>query len=248
MLERLELRRPRDRARRSGRAVVLLTGEGEKAFCAGADIADWGELGAAGFGRRWVCEGHRVFDRWARLRQPVIAVLNGIAFGGGLELAATADMRIAEAHARVGLPETQARHRPWLVGDAAAGAPGGPQRGQAPGADRRAGRCRRGAAPGFGRLAVPTGQGMARARELAATIVARAPVAVQIGQAAGQCRRGRGGAGRDGSAGRCPRRNHRGCAGRGGRLPREACRQAIGADRAVQEIEPTVVAAHEHGS
>ena len=87
--------------------VVILTGDGPKAFCAGADIAEWGELGPLEFGRRWVGEGHRVFDRWARLRQPVIAMLNGIAFGGGLELAATADYRLAEAHARVGLPESQ---------------------------------------------------------------------------------------------------------------------------------------------
>ena len=48
--------------------VVILTGEGPKSFCAGADIAEWGELGPLEFGRRWVGEGHRVFDRWARLR------------------------------------------------------------------------------------------------------------------------------------------------------------------------------------
>ena len=102
--------------------VVILTGDGAKAFCAGADIAEWGELGPLEFGRRWVGEGHRVFDRWARLRQPVIAVLNGIAFGGGLELAATADLPVAEAHARVGLPESQVGIVPGLVGHPAPGA------------------------------------------------------------------------------------------------------------------------------
>ena len=106
MLEQLEAAAAK-LEREDGVRVVLLTGEGEKAFCAGADIADWGALDPLAFGRRWVWEGHRIFDRWARLRQPVIAVLNGIAFGGGLELAATADLRVAEEHARVGLPETR---------------------------------------------------------------------------------------------------------------------------------------------
>src|SRR5579883_2871680 len=61
--------------------VVLLTGEGDRAFCGGADIAEWGSLDPEAFGRQWVCEGHRLFDRWARLRPPVLAVLNGLALG-----------------------------------------------------------------------------------------------------------------------------------------------------------------------
>ena len=159
--------------------AVILTGDGAKAFCAGADIAEWGALGPLEFGRRWIVPGHRVFDRWARLRQPVIALLNGIAFGGGLELAATADYRLAEAHARVGLPETQVGIVPGWSGT---------QR-----LVRRAG------APAVKRLAltgepvdaaealrlglvdevVATGDGMARARALAATMAQRAPVALQ---------------------------------------------------------------------
>jgi enoyl-CoA hydratase/carnithine racemase len=160
--------------------VAILTGEGTKAFCAGADIAEWGELRPLEFGRRWVGEGHRVFDRWARLRQPVIAVLNGIAFGGGLELAATADLRVAEAHARVGLPETQV--------------------GVVPGWSGTQRLVRRAGSPAVKRLVltgepvdaaealrlglvdevVATGAGLDRARALAATIARRAPVAVQI--------------------------------------------------------------------
>ena len=163
----------------NGCRAVILTGDGSKAFCAGADIAEWGALGPLEFGRRWIVPGHRVFDRWARLRQPVIALLNGIAFGGGLELAATADYRLAEAHARVGLPETQVGIVPGWSGT---------QR-----LVRRAG------APAVKRLAltgepvdaaealrlglvdevVASGEGMGRARALAATMAQRAPVALQ---------------------------------------------------------------------
>jgi enoyl-CoA hydratase len=82
-----------------------LTGEG-KAFCAGGDIAAWGGLSPLDMGQDWVRNGHRVFDRLARLKVPMIAALNGHALGGGLELAATADIRICEAQAKLGLPET----------------------------------------------------------------------------------------------------------------------------------------------
>ncbi len=89
----------------SNARVVILTGEG-KAFCAGGDIAAWRESGAEAFGRHWVRDGHAAFDALARLRQPLIALLNGHALGGGLELAACADLRIAEAHVKIGQPET----------------------------------------------------------------------------------------------------------------------------------------------
>lgn len=85
--------------------AVIITGEG-RAFCAGGDIAAWGGLSPLEMGQRWVRTGHRVFDRLARLRAPLVAALNGHALGGGLELAATADIRVCEAQARLGLPET----------------------------------------------------------------------------------------------------------------------------------------------
>ena len=75
-------------------------------FRAGGDIAAWSGWSPEAFGTHWVRDGHAAFDALARLRQPLIAVLNGHALGGGLELAACADLRIAEAHVKLGQPET----------------------------------------------------------------------------------------------------------------------------------------------
>ena len=86
--------------------VALLTGEGDRAFCAGGDIDAWSSEPAEEFGLQWVRLGHRAFDALARLRQPLIAVLNGSAMGGGFELASCADFRIAEPHTKISLPET----------------------------------------------------------------------------------------------------------------------------------------------
>jgi enoyl-CoA hydratase len=57
------------------------------------------------FARHWVRDGHRVFDRLARLGKPTIAALNGHAFGGGLELAACCDLRVIAPRAVLALPE-----------------------------------------------------------------------------------------------------------------------------------------------
>ena len=85
--------------------VVILTGAGDRAFCVGADINEWAALKPLDMWRSWVRRGHQVFDQWARLRQPVIAALNGHAFGGGLELAIASDIRIATEGAQFALPE-----------------------------------------------------------------------------------------------------------------------------------------------
>jgi enoyl-CoA hydratase len=91
-------------ARPAVRAVIVI-GEGDRAFCSGADVNAWGALGPAEFARNWVRGGHRIFDRLARLHKPTIAALNGHAFGGGLELAAACDIRVIAPSATIALPE-----------------------------------------------------------------------------------------------------------------------------------------------
>lgn len=85
--------------------ALVITAEDSKAFCAGADILAWSELEPWEFARNWVRYGHRLFDRVARLSKPTIAALNAHAFGGGLEFAATADIRVMAPKATLALPE-----------------------------------------------------------------------------------------------------------------------------------------------
>lgn len=89
----------------SGASAVIVTAEGARAFCTGADINAWGDLPPAEFARNWVRGGHRIFDRLARLPMPTIAALQGHAFGGGLELAAACDIRLIAPGAALALPE-----------------------------------------------------------------------------------------------------------------------------------------------
>ena len=86
--------------------AVILTGSGDRAFCSGANIDDWSPLDARRFARNWVRAGNRTFDRLARLTKPTIGAMNGFALGGGLELSATCDIRVAAPGAFLALPET----------------------------------------------------------------------------------------------------------------------------------------------
>lgn len=84
---------------------VILTGAGEKAFVAGADIAEFAAYGKTE-GTILAQEGQeRVFDLIENFPKPVLAAINGYALGGGLELALACHLRVASSHAKMGLPE-----------------------------------------------------------------------------------------------------------------------------------------------
>ncbi|UOT00664.1 enoyl-CoA hydratase-related protein [Xanthomonas arboricola] len=84
--------------------VVILTGAGPKAFVAGADIAEMRNLSAMQ-GREFSLLGQQLMRRIERMPKPVIAMVNGFALGGGLELAMACHLRIAASSARLGQPE-----------------------------------------------------------------------------------------------------------------------------------------------
>jgi enoyl-CoA hydratase len=86
--------------------AVVLTGSGEKAFVAGADIAELAQQSPVA-GREKGQRGQAVLDRIAALGKPVIAAVNGFALGGGCELAMACHVRIASENARLGTPEVK---------------------------------------------------------------------------------------------------------------------------------------------
>lgn len=86
--------------------AILLTGSGEKAFVAGADIAELARMDPIG-GVRTSRQGQDAFRFLERMRKPVIAAVNGFALGGGLELALACHVRIASENAKFGLPEVK---------------------------------------------------------------------------------------------------------------------------------------------
>ena len=84
--------------------VVVLTGSGDRAFLAGADIAEYAEQTDEDFDT-FQRSCRRVFDAIDRFSKPVIGAINGYALGGGFEIALSCDLLVASANARFGLPE-----------------------------------------------------------------------------------------------------------------------------------------------
>lgn len=85
--------------------AIVITGAGEKAFAAGADIAELNALGSATSGADQARLGQSITRQIERLRTPVIMAINGFALGGGCELAMSGDIHIASENAKFGQPE-----------------------------------------------------------------------------------------------------------------------------------------------
>jgi enoyl-CoA hydratase/carnithine racemase len=127
-----------------------------------------------------VRDGHAAFDALARLRQPVIAVLDGHALGGGLELAACADLRITEAHVRIGQPETGLGIIPGWSGTQRAVRRFGAQVVRRMAVMGEVFSAAEALALGIVDRVVPTGEGMAAAEAAAARVLMRGPRATEL--------------------------------------------------------------------
>lgn len=163
--------------------TVIVTGAGEKAFVAGADISEFTSLTSAN-GEQLSSRGQAIFQKIADFPAPVIAAVNGFALGGGLELALCCDIRIMAENARVGLPEVTLAIFPGY---------GGTQRLPrtiAPGKAKEliytgdiidAAEAYR---IGLADHLVPLGEALTRARAIAEKILKRGPVAVRLAKKA----------------------------------------------------------------
>jgi enoyl-CoA hydratase len=108
--------------------VILITGAGERAFAAGADIQELAQVSAVE-GQRLSARGQRILDQIEGCGKPVIACINGFALGGGCELALACTIRLASETARLGQPEVKlgllpgyggSQRLPRLIGKGAA--------------------------------------------------------------------------------------------------------------------------------
>jgi enoyl-CoA hydratase len=159
--------------------VVIVTGEGEKAFVAGADIQELSVVNPV-TGKDYCRRGHAVFDLIENLGKPVIAAINGFALGGGCELAMACTIRLATPNARFGQPEVKlgiipgfngTQRLPRIVGKGVA------MQLLVTGDMISAEEAYR---IGLVNEIVPAGELMARAEAIAKKIVANAPLAVRF--------------------------------------------------------------------
>jgi enoyl-CoA hydratase/carnithine racemase len=86
--------------------VIIITGAGEFAFVAGADINEIAAVKDAAEAREFILKGQRIFDKIEACTKPVIAAINAVALGGGLEMAMACHIRIVADRARLGQPES----------------------------------------------------------------------------------------------------------------------------------------------
>lgn len=159
--------------------AVIVTGSGEKAFVAGADIKEMDGLSPTQ-ARTHAAYGQRVVSLFERCRAPVIAAINGFALGGGLELALACDIRLAADNAELGLPEVGLGLIPGFGGTQRLARLIGKGRALEMMVTARRVKAEEALSIGLVNQVVPRGELMAKAHELATKISSNAPIAVQM--------------------------------------------------------------------
>ncbi|MBI5445925.1 MAG: enoyl-CoA hydratase/isomerase family protein [Deltaproteobacteria bacterium] len=101
-----EMNQVLDEAEAADVGALVLTGQG-KAFCAGADVAEVQTMNTIAAMTTFTNRTHELFVRMESFDKPILGAINGIALGGGFELALACDMRIASSEAKLGLPEAK---------------------------------------------------------------------------------------------------------------------------------------------
>jgi enoyl-CoA hydratase len=164
--------------------VAIITGHGERAFCAGFDIKEFPRMMAPGGAEALAQKLHTALLKIDQLGKPTLAAINGLALGGGLEVAMTCDIRIVAANAQLGQPEIKlglfpgaggTQRLPRLIGESLAkelmyiGDPIGAEEAHRIGLANRV---------------VPAGEALAAAKEMGRTIASRAGVALRYIQQA----------------------------------------------------------------
>jgi enoyl-CoA hydratase len=158
--------------------VVVVTGEGERAFSAGSHVGEFeDQRGPGGRARHELESG--VGTRLAALPMPTIAAIEGNALGGGLEIALCCDLRIASDRARIGLPEVRLAVTPGAGGTQRLPRVVGPARAKELILTGRVLDAATAERIGLVHEVVPAGQALARATEIGEEIALRGPVAVR---------------------------------------------------------------------
>ncbi|HEX5826806.1 MAG TPA: enoyl-CoA hydratase-related protein [Candidatus Limnocylindrales bacterium] len=158
--------------------AVLVTGSGERAFCAGSHVAEFEAQRGPG-GRDRLARESAVSARLAALPMPTIAAIEGNALGGGLELALACDLRVASERARLGLPEVRLAVTPGAGGTQRLARIVGLARAKELILTGRVLSAADAEQIGLVHEVVPSGEAVARAREIGEEIAARGPVAVR---------------------------------------------------------------------
>lgn len=163
--------------------VIIITGAGEKAFVAGADIKQFLALDAVS-GKEIVRRGQIIYSKLGSLKQPVIAAIHGFTLGGGCELALACDIRIASENAVIGLPEVSLGIIPGYGGTQRLPRLVGPGRAMALICSGDPIKAEEAFRMGLVDKLVPTGEALNEAKALANKLLSRGPLAVQAAKKA----------------------------------------------------------------